>query len=450
MQISLATPRARSGFRPSRPFVDWVLCWIGLASLPFCAVSLIVGPPRAIEIVGIGICGLILRRAPFWVRFPAFVALILASAVKFVAGIFHMPLRGLLHSVGFLAELRPAGSIEYLVAGALFAATIVIAYRLFRRPQDFVAHGELAAAAALLFAAAGLDYAVSSDNMGSYSRLAPPDAPFSSAVARSGFGAAKDDRHLVVVMVEALGVPRDPRLASQLMRHWRMPAITRAFDVTSGTSLSYGSTTSGEVRELCGRWGDYPALMDKRDETCLPARLAARGYATAAYHGFDDGLFERTDWYPNAGFNEMHFRESLFAQGVGRCPGVFPGACDRDIPALLGRRLKAADTPQFLYWLTLNSHVPVTDSRTLGTSDCARFDPALARDGAMVCRLFKLWDGTFAALATALADPALPRTDILIVGDHAPPFFDRSQRKRFVPGRVPWVLLRHKGSGSGR
>lgn len=444
MQISLAAPEERSRFRPSGPFANWLLCWIGLASLPFCALSLVVGPPRGFEILGIGICGLVLRRVPFWIRFPAFVALLLASAIKFVAVIFHMPLRGLLHSVGFLAELRPAGSIEYLIAAVLFAATLCIAYRFFRRPQAFVRHDELALAAVLLFAAAGVDYAVAADNGGSYSRIAPADAPFGSAVSHSGFADSADGRHLLIVMVEALGVPRDSRLRAQSMRHWRSPAIARAFDVTSGTTPFYGSTTSGEVRELCGRWGEYPALIGKRDESCLASRLAKRGYGTAAFHAFDSGLFERTDWYPNAGFQEMLFRDELLAQGVARCPGVFPGACDRDIPAVLAGRLKSADKPQFLYWLTLNSHVPVTDSHTLGTADCARFDPALARDGAMVCRLFKLWDATSAALAKMLADPSLPPTDVLIVGDHAPPFFDRSQRRRFDPKLVPWVMLRHK------
>jgi hypothetical protein len=45
-----------------------------------------------------------------------------------------------------------------------------------------------------------------------------------------------------------------------------------------------------------------------------------------------------------------------------------------------------------------------------------------------------------------LTDPDLPPTDVLIVGDHAPPFFDRSQRSQFDPERVPWVLLKHRKS----
>ena len=36
-------------------------------------------------------------------------------------------------------------------------------------------------------------------------------------------------------------------------------------------------------------------------------------------------------------------------------------------------------------------------------------------------------------------------TDILIVGDHMPPYFDRHDRSQFAPDRVPWLLLKWKG-----
>ncbi len=62
----------------------------------------------------------------------------------------------------------------------------------------------------------------------------------------------------------------------------------------------------------------------------------------------------------------------------------------------------------------------------------------------MICRLFSLWSQVNDGLADVLADPTLPATDVLLVGDHPPPFFDRSQRNQFDPERVPWVLLKRK------
>ena len=74
----------------------------------------------------------------------------------------------------------------------------------------------------------------------------------------------------------------------------------------------------------------------------------------------------------------------------------------------------------------------------------------------MTCRLFSLWDEVAVGLAALLTDPDLPATDILIVGDHAPPFFDRDERLQFEPDQVPrdrrgiadsirWRMDRHGG-----
>jgi phosphoglycerol transferase MdoB-like AlkP superfamily enzyme len=142
----------------------------------------------------------------------------------------------------------------------------------------------------------------------------------------------------------------------------------------------------------------------------------------------------------------MAFREDLLRGGAEKCGGVFPGACDRDIPAMISERLKSSGGKQFIYWLTLNSHIPVPASDKLRTKDCERFDPVLARDHAMICRLFSMWNDTNEELGAILTDPDLPPTDVLIVGDHAPPFFDRSQRSQFDSERVPWVLLKHRKS----
>ena len=49
-----------------------------------------------------------------------------------------------------------------------------------------------------------------------------------------------------------------------------------------------------------------------------------------------------------------------------------------------------------------------------------------------------------------MTDPAAPHdnaetdADILIVGDHMPPFFQRKARERFDGDKVPWVFLRAK------
>ena len=37
--------------------------------------------------------------------------------------------------------------------------------------------------------------------------------------------------------------------------------------------------------------------------------------------------------------------------------------------------------------------------------------------------------------------PDFPPTDILIIGDHRPPLFDRGSLAKFDPVHVPWIYL---------
>jgi hypothetical protein len=450
MQIAATAGAYREHLRTPPALVNWALCWLLLPNLPFMAMWLIGGPPRLIEIFVTGFVGLLVRRASFRVQFPVFVLLLAASSMMFVSALFSLSPKAMFYSLGFVLELQPSASPEYAIVAGIIVLTLVLAWKCLRLKQGFDAPLHLVAAGAMLIALCGADLWVSAGTRGSYRGVPSADAPFSSATAQTGFEAlGADGNHLLVVMVEAMGVPRDPALYAKLMRRWREADVARLYDVRIGSTPFWGSTTYGEMRELCGRWDDYHELVERKDRGCLPARLAARGYRTTAVHGFDDSSFQRTGWYPNIGFQQFLFRDDLIGQGTDTCGGVFPGACDRDVPALIGERLKRAKDKQFVYWLTLNSHIPVPSSEKLRTKDCARFDPALARDHAMICRLFSLWGDTNDALADMLTDPDLPPTDILIVGDHAPPFFDRSQRTQFDPERVPWVLLKHRKSRAG-
>ena len=82
---------------------------------------------------------------------------------------------------------------------------------------------------------------------------------------------------------------------------------------------------------------------------------------------------------------------------------VFPGPCDRDVPALLAKDLKAAEKPQFVYWI--NSHRPVPPEMSLDVDNRSPISNTLAAEYPMVCRLF-------------------------------------------APDRVPWMLLRWKGDAA--
>ena len=113
---------------------------------------------------------------------------------------------------------------------------------------------------------------------------------------------------------------------------------------------------------------------------------------------------------------------------------------------MLAENLKKATEPTFLYWLTLNAHLPVPNGQNLNVENCEQVSPKLASDFPMICRQFAIFDDIDKALVQEITARDFPEADILLVGDHMPPFFDRHHRSQFDPERVPWLYLKAKGN----
>ena len=428
-----------------RALKNWLLVWVVLGNAGFALMYFVGAPPRFLEIMMFGIVGLVVRNRAYAIQLVAFLALVAFSILSFIAGLFNLAMTSLLHSLVFFAELDVGQSIEYIIGGAVLAALVIAAALVLRRPNDFRDQRMLVLAALATLSLAGLDYYMGVGMRGHYNRVATADTPFESAVSRSKVVPASGtlERNLLIVVVESLGVPVDnAEMERLLFASYDSPPIRSRFEMSRGTTTYFSSTTSGEIRELCGRWGEYHDLRDTADDSCLPARLSAHGVPTTAYHSFEGRFFDRELWYPNIGMANMKFRDELTAAGAERCGGVFPGACDRDVPRQIGAQLRTGDRPQFVYWLTVNSHLPVPLGANLGVEDCHKVSPVLAEDYPMICRQFAIWKAIDDALVAELVDPALPPTDVLIVGDHMPPYFDSHNRVQFAPDRVPWLLLK--------
>ena len=450
-----AEPAERKGLKDPfaagelRALANWLLVWVVLANIGFAAMWVVGAPPRFAEIVAAAAVGLVVRKANFWVKVAAFLAVIAYSVLSFIAGLFNLVLSSLMHSVKFFLELNPSQSAEYIAGGLLLVGIVGIAMHLLRREQGFNDTRLVVAAMLAALSLGGIDGWMGQGMRGHYKRAATAGTPFTSAIEQTGFGTVMPggERHLMLIMVESLGTPVGNREMDRLLfGRFDSFQVRNRFDLSSGVTTYYNSTTAGEIRELCGRWGDYYDVLDSRDETCLPARLAKEGYETRAYHSFTGAFFDRRQWYPNIGFQESAFAEQIFARGgVRECGGVFPGVCDRDVPALLAQDLKSAQKPQFIYWLTVNSHLPVPPGMNLDVENCDNVSVLLARDYPMICRQFALWDQLDRAIIEEITAADFPATDILIVGDHMPPYFDRHHRSQFAPDRVPWLLLEWKG-----
>lgn len=430
-----------------KKFGNWLLIWVILANIGFVAMWFSGAPPRHMDIVYAGLIGLVVKRMPFIVRYLSFVGILTFSSLKFVGGLFNLDMSSLLYSLQFFAEIKPANSVDYIAGAIAIVIVMLLAWKLLRRDSNFARPTLIVGAAAMVISLASADMWMGRDMRGHYFRAAPEGAIFGSATGDSGFAARADGkRHLVLIVVEAMGVPKNnPEMEKLLFAPLIENAAVQArYDFKRGTAPYYNSTTAGEIRELCGRWGDYYELLDRKDETCLPAVLGRKGYDTLAMHSFTPSFFKREDWYPNIGFAKREFGPDMMKAGAEKCGGVFPGACDRQIPKQIAAKLKAADKPTFLYWLTLNSHLPVPSGLNLNADNCERVSATLKAEFPQICRQFAIYHDIQIALASEINDADFPDADILLVGDHMPPYFDRHHRTQFDPGHVPWLYLRRK------
>ena len=424
---------------------NWMMAWLLIANAPFMLLWLIGCPPRPIDIMVIAIAGLSVRGASYPFRVATFLIVFGYTLIHFTCNIFDVTFGSFLGSLSMLGALRPAAAAEYVLAALVVAAVIGAGGWWLRKDADFrspLLHLAAFACAGLL---ASVDTAATWRTRGSYKQVAPDFSPFGSGVHNSGLlGAVESRRHILIVMVEALGQPTSPAVANLLMKPWSDPRLLSRYSVTRGVSPYFGSTTTAEIRELCGRWGNYHEVLAQPDRTCLPHRLRGLGYRATGVHSFAGAMFQRSSWYPNVGFERMLFSEEMVGRGARRCAGVFPGACDRDLPRILAGELKGAREPQLLYWLTVNSHMPVAAHATIRTDRCEAYSAILAAKHPMACRLVSIYDDVAKALATEMIAEDFPPTDVLLVGDHMPPFFDSWNRSQFDHHHVPWVLLKHK------
>jgi hypothetical protein len=273
------------------------------------------------------------------------------------------------------------------------------------------------------------------------------------AQARSAFAASMgsignlDSRNaaplpdIVLVVVESWGLARDPAVNDSLTAAYRPLQDSGQYRIATGTVPFFGVTVAGEGRELCASrigYGIEDASAQQLKD-CVPNRLAALGYATIAVHGMDGRFFNRSRWYRTAGFQRLIFKSDFRRQGLPDCLGAFIGSCDAGIAGWISAALAdRSEQPRFIYWLTLNSHLPVLAPSSAQQTNCAAI--AGVRGNGPLCSWFDLVGIVHHSLARVAASATRP-TLFVIVGDHAPPFLDMRTRARFSSSDVPYLLL---------
>ncbi|MEH6807795.1 MAG: sulfatase-like hydrolase/transferase [Hyphomonas oceanitis] len=404
---------------------------------PFYIASRLISP---LLFLAAGIAGLFL---PARLTFILFLLAALIDLTLMVMMAFHLPFDVALDSLKYSASINPAKSALYVCIVLVVTATSALSAWLISRNRAALRQASLVPALLLAAALSGADLAWTQPYFNK------PDVPFQSARKMSGLSADAiigEHANLLIVVVEGMGAYADPEARQLLTSVLTKNLPEGRFSVEDGQTYYSGSTTGAASRELCDRWGDYiDYLTGAPTDNCLPNQLGAAGYDTIAFHGFTMDMFQRDKWYPRIGFQKMEFMDQLEVEQpehfVQRCGSVFNGLCDADVGKAVHARLKTEpDTPKFIYWLTLNSHIPYVDSPE-DTMGCRSDTPKIRNK--TVCELTNLWAIVFEEVNEIASDPDLANTDILIVGDHHTPLWERAAKDDFVLGKVDWILLRH-------
>ena len=275
-----------------------------------------------------------------------------------------------------------------------------------------------------------------------------PDPPMASAsaqlkLAMSTFGADAQAPDVVLVVVESWGLLLDADVQRALTAPYRQDAIARGYRVTYGTAPFSGLTVPGEARELCQSALGFGILHRSAQvaQQCLPGQFHALGYENTAIHGYVGEMFHRAAWYPELGFDRTWFGPELRRLGLPPCEGAFPGICDAAIAKFIGGALldDGRPRPKFIYWVTLNSHLPVPAQPNLPADSWCAAEPAL-RDSAALCSWFRLVRTVHESVSQIAAQTTRP-TVFILVGDHAPPFSEARLRSQFSAAQVPYVML---------
>lgn len=406
-------------------------------------------PIRPGAIAGYALIALLCGRVWRPLLAAAFLALLAYDGLNVVCRIFLLDLPMLVRTlpaalhVEFLRSpayaLLALGVVTFAAANVLF---LTLAAPAMRRGSRSV----YGLAVAAMLAWDGVANGSASYDLGPAAAIGKP---FESAVERSGFAALptapRPPRHAMLVLVESLGVLKDPGQRALLLAPFGDPELRRHYAVTTGTTTFFGATAYGEMRELCHSRASYVSILDGEDPFCLPDAFAARGYRTVSVHGFHGEFYDRENWYPKAGFVRSVFQESFTRPFKRHCGGPFAGPCDVDVADAISERIAASTQPYFLYWLTLNSHVPVHRGQATPRHDCGNGGGPFG--DAEVCAMAEIWEDLFVAVRRlALANPG---TEILLVGDHAPPLWRRAARGLFAPDRVPWIRLSPRQAVAG-
>jgi hypothetical protein len=436
-----------------RPEFMLVLVGLVLPNIAFLALSMagISVPPRTLSITLYLLAAASLRYLPSPLVVLLFVAALAFDIMFCATRLFGLTLTEALFALQFIHDLDILSSKLYVVLIVTLLGVFGLVFYLLLRHARTLRLASWIPMLVLALIVIPADIAINTPGNAASWLNQSSDESFESAMINSGFTRLvkqPNGHHMLVVIVEAMGHFADPAQQKLLRDAIQSSAIGDKYNVTEGMSSFVGGTTSAEMREFCGTRNSYLDYLAKPRLDCVPFRMGAYGYATTGYHGFSGEMFNRAQWWPHIGFQHKFFGEDLYQPGEQLCGSVFIGICDPALVTRVAQQIKQATLPQFDYLLTVNTHIPVLVDQGYKHLDCS--NQAISRDAPIpereVCIMTDAWIELLQTIAREWSAPDMPPTEILIVGDHAPPLWYRKARDLFTPGEVTWFRLSPKSS----
>jgi hypothetical protein len=422
----------------------FLLCIIGVVlpnALSFGALVAGIGaPPRSAAIIGYATVVVAARVAPPLVTVVLYLGTAAYDAIATIALMFNLAPREIATALHLTAQLKLFSSPFYDTLAAGLAALVAVNIVVLVRRRDLIKRGNPAVMMGCAVCFMVVDFLANTSPHYQFGTLYAVGKPMESAVAASGFrqtALAGHSRRILLIVVEALGHFADPARQALLLQPFGDPDLNKRYRVTIGSNTYYGATTAAEMRELCNTREPYRVLLEGKTFACLPQQMAERGYQTTSLHNFKRFFFDRLEWYPKIGFDKRYFAADIAAKVSRQCGGPFLGPCDVDVVPFISRELKEATRPTFVYWMTLSTHVPVAPAEGTPRFGCAHDGGRIGHEE--VCYMTEMWVDLFESIIRMTKE--IPATEILLVGDHAPPLWSKAGRELFVPGQVTWVRL---------
>ena len=247
--------------------------------------------------------------------------------------------------------------------------------------------------------------------------------------------------NVILVQVEALqsfvigrewnGQPVTPRLNELLResvyfeRFYHQTAQGRTSDAEFAAQCSLHPLPSGAV---------FIRHAD-RSYDCLPGILKERGYATAAFHAYDGGFWNRNVMYGRIGFDRFYSKKHY---AMDEPAGWSLG--DRSFLRQSERLIGRLKQPFYAFLVTLSSHHPYKLPASARSFDAGEFAGTMFGDYLTAVHYADAALGAF--IDRLKADGLWDRSIVVIYGDHDNSIAEWPLYERFL-GRPLHIAERH-------